>query len=132
MITKDIFVNIKVWPSAGACVKRFSPTKPPAPVVFSTITVCFKSTVMVLAKSLAKVSSVPPGATPTIMVIDFDGKLCANAEVENISAATAQHNVRIMICLRMICLLFKTQLCIRMMLCHQKLSLASEALFVQQ
>jgi hypothetical protein len=32
----------------------------------------------------------------------------------------------------MICLLLKTQLCIRMMLCHQKLSLASEELFVQQ
>jgi hypothetical protein len=87
---------------------------------------------MVLAKSRAKVSSVPPGATPTIIVIDFDGKLCANAEFENISAATTQNNVRIMICLRMICLLLKTQLCIRMMLCHQKLSLASEELFVQQ
>jgi len=27
MITKDIFVNIKVWPSADACIKRFSPTE---------------------------------------------------------------------------------------------------------
>jgi hypothetical protein len=107
MITKDIFVNIKVWPSAGAWVKRLSPTKPPAPVVFSTITVCFRSTVIVLAKSLAKVSSVPPGATPTIMVIDFDGKLCANAGFENSSAANVKNNVRIMICLRVICLLLK-------------------------
>jgi hypothetical protein len=57
---------------------------------------------MVLAKSLAKVSSVPPGATPTIIVIDFDGKLCANAEVENSIAATTQNSVRTMICLKII------------------------------
>jgi hypothetical protein len=62
---------------------------------------------MVLAKSLAKVSSVPPGATPTIIVIDFDGKLCANAELENINAATAQNNARLMIYLRIISGLIK-------------------------
>src|SRR5690606_30251329 len=55
------------------------PIKPPAPVVFSTTTGCPSVFDSELPISRASVSSVPPGATPTIIVIGRDGNSCAHA-----------------------------------------------------
>src|SRR5262245_53399016 len=63
---------------------------PPAPVMFSTRTVCPRLFVIRSAMIRAIVSVGPPAENGTTIVTGFVGKLCANAALQKETTATAK------------------------------------------
>ena len=65
-----------VYPSAGDCATYSAAILPPAPPLFSTMTFCPKSFVNCWAKSLPRMSVVPPAAKGMTNLISFVGHYC--------------------------------------------------------
>ena len=68
---------LMTWPSGSACATYFAATMPPAPSLFSTITVAPSRAESFSASIRAIVSDAAPGETPETRWIVFDGNVCA-------------------------------------------------------
>src|SRR5436190_4583593 len=82
-----------MWPSGSVPATYFAPTRPPAPSLFSTITVCPHFCCSLSARMRAIVSEALPGVTPDTKVTRFVGNCCAWAAKESASASAASANL---------------------------------------
>src|SRR5947207_12532074 len=82
-----------MWPSGSVPATYFAPTRPPAPSLFSTITVCPHFCCSLSARMRAIVSEALPGVTPDTKVTRFVGNCCAWAARESASASAASANL---------------------------------------
>ena len=62
-VNADAYIMMR-WPSGSDCATYFAPTRPPAPSLFSTITVCPHFCCSFSARMRAIVSDALPGVTP--------------------------------------------------------------------
>src|SRR6266850_6931668 len=87
---------LTMWPSGAARTTRPTPMLPPAPVTFSTTTVCPRLFVIRSAMMRAIVSVGPPAENGTTIATGRAGKLCADAAPQQETTATTKSRNRFM------------------------------------